>query len=205
MDSRPIYIHIAKTGGKSIKEYFGDLIQSYTRAKDISYDKWSSTTKFTCVRHPLSRFVSAFYFIKRMVIHAPHKAHSRFPFWQWVTEFDDINEFVKVYFRGDDHPFIGGKFNKDANYVDLQEQIMFPQYDWHFDPEKWFDYIYKLESIQEIKHLRDKFVGKNDPNIEVPHANKTKHKKWKDVLTDESSNILHDHYNNDFERWEYSL
>jgi len=207
---KPIFIHISKTAGKSIKSYFGDRIQ-YRGARSIDYTEkeWNlSRYKFTCVRHPLERWVSCYFFMHRVLNSHPGKDKCQRKLWQCVKSHGPtttgINEFTKFYLTGK-HRFTGMTFNhKKPDRNNPDEELFFPQYDWSFHPERPFDHVCKMEGLmKDMRFLTDILVAKDIPKF--PHHNKTNHQRWEDVLTDKNIEILHTYYRSDFRQFGYKL
>lgn len=67
MSNKPIFIHIPKTGGKSIQSALADNIQTIGHHKTAaqiksSIDYWNDVYTFSIIRNPWDRMVSTYHF-----------------------------------------------------------------------------------------------------------------------------------------------
>lgn len=181
-----IYIHIPKTGGNGIlKSLFGQGGTGHKRLLDYyKYDKarFNRSYKFTVVRHPYDRFVSAFYYLKSggisdIDVNVFKKA---------LVEYDDVNEFIEelqvnsllyfnvfnyIHFKSQSFFLSGEIFAKSIDFIGRQEEMG--------------------AAFDEIKKHLDV-----DPSLELKRSNKTP--PYDKELTDKSKRFLYMTYMEDF-------
>ena len=181
--SKLLFIHIPKTGGSAIQKHskvktighFQSLEQNYVRNKDY---------KFTVVRNPYSRLVSAYYYLKNggsknsldLSYQKILENYKTFP--DFVENFDKhINEIVHL---RPQHEFVT---KKGSNKILV-------------------DKVLHTESLdEEYKQLCKKFELNCDA---IPLTNTSKHKDYKSYYTPELYEKVFKVYQKDFEVFDYS-
>ncbi len=180
-----IYKHIPKTAGLSIKEVLPeDALFLGHDFYNMNYKHLFYHTRylkekfvFSCVRNPYDRALSAFLYLDS----GGNNILDRF----------DKRRYIERY-RGDFEKFVNNAF------PDVLRQIHFmPQYTWiYYQDLKICDYVAKFENL----HQTLSFVLKTQ---ELPHNNKTKHRKWQKYYTPKTAAIIYQHYQMDFELFRY--
>ena len=172
-DHKTIFIHIPKSAGTSIEEYFGNKsvrIQPNKHA-DIYEVKWkfrnsyNNYRKFAIIRNPYDKMVS-WYFYLRGILGEHHE----------VLEF---NEWVK-------NPLKFWHADDPASYLK-------PQHEWIDDTVE----IIKFENLN--KELNNFF----DKKIKLPIINKSKHNHYSKYYNRTSLDIIYDRYEKDFKKYNY--
>ena len=186
-----IFVHIPKTGGKTVRTVF-DLLVLNTVDFKISNGRvcfghaplnvikslslssfYKSAFKFTFVRNPLSKTVSAFLFVGKALGYREFNERTFLHFVKTQLHYVDLVTLPQTYF-----------LNNDS--VGLAE----------------FDFIGKFENFREdILHLSKIFGIKID---KIPVINNSKYeRKWEDFYCDESYQIVQKMYKTDFEVLKY--
>jgi hypothetical protein len=185
-----IFIHVPKCAGQSIRQtLFEDLqpghINAYTYQLIYPRHQYQKYYKFSFVRNPWDRLVSAFFF---MISGGAHKK-DRLWMEKNLSEFPDFSSFIREGL--------------------IQDHIM----DWpHFRPQVEFlkgqngkielDFIGRFENIEsDFKIVRD-HLG---INRELAHINKTQTKRepYRTYYTDELRDIVAQVYSEDIQTFEY--
>jgi len=95
---RGIYIHIPKCAGTSIEKTLGGPSfggHSFATSIRQHYPReWKSYYKFTIVREPLSRFASAYYYLRNRGVHKALQNDK-------IHKSKDINDYVQNWYRTD--------------------------------------------------------------------------------------------------------
>ncbi len=180
-DKQYIFIHIPKAAGKSValKVYGNDKPGHYSVKDYIFYDKdkFKSSFVFTIVREPISRFCSAYNFLKTGGTCVGDRKFKD----EVLDKYYDINDFVKSW----------------VSKRNIQKKE-------HFIPQSYFlmnkegkfavDFIGKFESIQnDFNKICE--VCNLEQGLE--HTNKTTHNSSNE-LNEESLIKLHALYSEDF-------
>tara|TARA_R100001244_G_C5103168_1_gene119332 strand:- start:39 stop:578 length:540 start_codon:yes stop_codon:yes gene_type:complete len=170
---KTIFIHIPKTAGTSIEEYFGNesvRIQPNKHADIYEIKKkfknsYNNYKKFTIIRNPYDKMVSWYFYLKRNL--------------------------------GENYKIIDfNKWTKDPSklwHADDPISYLKPQHEWVDDTVKTI----KFENIN--KELNDFF----QKDIKLPIINKSNHDHYSIYYNKESLNIIYDRYKKDFEKYNY--
>lgn len=190
-DTRSIFVHVPKCAGDSIKKsLFGDDFTDVHRTFDeylniFDPKSLKSYFKFTFVRNPWDRLVSAFFYIKS----GGCGENDRIWFSRELAHFKNFDEFVR------------GWLNKD-NIWKL----------WYFQPQYYFilerrgkiemDFFGLYENLGEDFGYISKRLGVNCP---VQHMNKRKHEDYRDYYNEETMKIVADVYDADIKLLGYNF
>lgn len=187
-----IFIHIPKSGGNSISQsIFGricgghDTIRKYSIA--FNEDEFNDFFKFTFVRNPWGRLLSAYMFLKS----GGFNDNDALWFKKNLSKYDSFDDFVKEW----------------VNKKNIYKYIHFkPQYGFlcisSLTPD--VDFIGKLENIdRDFKFIANKIGRKG---LSLPHLNKTKsdrNKASQYYYSPESVEIVRKVYSEDIEIFGY--
>tara|TARA_Y100000780_G_scaffold153585_1_gene138335 strand:- start:2051 stop:2671 length:621 start_codon:yes stop_codon:yes gene_type:complete len=195
-----IFIHIPKTGGTSIEFNFDFKLSSYNSKKfkywgienkkcmqhylwndykELEPDKWKFYYKFSVVRDPYKKIISAY---KWNPIFGRNKKKTFKEFLEKTNEIIENNEY------------------SDNAYYD---QIM-PQYKFIFDENNnlMVDKVFKLETLNE---KFNSFLDERGADIDkLVHINKTK-KREEIILDKDDIKIINKLYKKDFELLGYKM
>lgn len=184
-DYQCVFIHIPKCAGQSIrKSLFANLLPGhitlYTYQMIFPKHKFEKYFKFSFVRNPMDRLVSAFMFMKSGGAHEQDKRWSE----EYLSDYPDFESFV-------------------MNGLKDDEILEYP----HFRPQTSFlkgqngkiqiDFIGHLETIQrDFNQVTSRLGIKR----ELVHINKTKSKRndYDTYYTDKMNDIVGDVYKTDF-------
>lgn len=186
-DKKFIFIHIPKAAGKSISlAFYGNDKPGHFSVKDYIYydeEKFNSAFKFTFVRNPIDRFISAYNFLSNggtSVGDMEFKINV-------VDHYKDINEFIE-------------KWLSERNILKKE----------HFIPQSYFltddlnrvsvDYIGYFENLDNDFIEISKKCGLN---LTLPHVNKGKGLKEDVFITSDNINKLKKLYENDYKILDY--
>lgn len=186
-----IYIHIPKTGGVSISHaLFGNLggghrtITSYYKV--FSPLELKQYFKFTVVRNPWDRLVSAYFFLKEGGFHDNDQV------WQKnnLEKFETFEDFVL----------------KWVNHKNIYSYI-------HFIPQ--FAYINNfgkilVDKIYKIEEIKDGIADINrrlELDMTLTKRNQThgRGENYREYYTERTKNIVEDVYKNDIQNFGYSF
>ena len=184
-----IFIHIPKCGGISIDEaLFGEKVghKNYIDFKIYDTVRCLEYTKFTVVRDPIDRFISAFYFLKSGGRNVTDFAWAQ----EYLSRCEEPEELIEA-------------MRADSSLLDSI-------FKWqHFRPQYTFllgelDQI-EMDYILRFNHLEDDFdelVRALGISARLPHANKTKSKAVKQMaLKHKSIEFLKKQYREDYLRF----
>lgn len=185
-----IYVHIPKAAGISINQalfgnYGGGHKTVRTYKKIFGPYLFNRYFKFTFVRNPYSRLLSAYLFLKNGGFNDNNR--------QWaaenIAEFTSFNEFVKNW----------------INEENIWSYIHFkPQYSFVCDIENVpeVDFVGKVESIDEdfekvcnILNIRN--------NLSVLNKGEKNHNNWREYYSDYALGKVAEIYKRDFELFDY--
>jgi len=189
-DKKAIFVHIPKCAGVSLNEtIFGGLAGGHT-----TFDEYlnifepnciTDYFKFTIVRNPWDRLVSAYFFLKNGGFNELDKA--------WFSEelgvYSGFEDFVRTW------------LNKKNIWKWYHFQ---PQYHYILEKRKMMslDFIGFLENIDEDFMYISKRIG---VNCSLPSSNKSKHATYTNYYTDETKNIVAEVYAEDIKLLGYNF
>lgn len=187
-----VFVHIPKTGGNGVlQSLFGVDGQGHKRLEDYylySSKRFNQYFKFAVVRHPFTRFVSAFYYLKGGGISKVDREVFRD---QLLDGIEDVNDFV-------------ARLQSDPLFrLDMMNYI-------HFKPQSYFleglirgkslDYLGRQEDMDTA--IRDIAAALNVDGVEIKVHNKTKVES--SPLSDASKEFVYQLYRDDFELLGYT-
>ena len=188
-----IFIHIGRTGGHSMhrgifEKVIPDVINSPEWDQPINGDKWKPYFKFTFVRNPWDKMISAY--------HLDHRS--------WHVQLNTIpkdvsfSHFIK---------HIAWDENGDPRNTHWVRHYKFIQ-NIHNENEKWIDFIGRFENIEEDWRKVCLAIGINE---ELPRTNvntsKPKKQKgaYKEFYDDETKEIVAEKFKKDIELFGYEF
>lgn len=142
------------------------------------FDKtdFNKVYKFGITRHPVTKFESAFNYLKKL------------DKWAKILKIKElnINDFIKTRLRNCSNPFlINNHFEKQYDSFFYQDHLLVND-------------LFQIENKKDLTRLYDKL--KVGPKLRETHGNKTIHKE---TLDNESIQILESIYKNDIEPLNY--
>ena len=185
-----IYQPIPKTGCTTIRSAIRNLKNfsvsvdrpleepidpSFERYCNIGADKWARSFKFTFVRNPFSRMISA---------------------WIYLGTQKTFNEFVKEFLAKI-------KVNNKETYISNSPQFHVSSYfssKFHIQD---MNYIGRTETLQEDLNIVCDKIG--IPPKKLPHKNTTEHKHYTEYYDDETRQIVAEKYAKDIEYFGYEF
>ena len=198
-----IFIHIPKTAGCSVTRglFFQEIsdeqkglghININWYKKHLSEESFENYFKFTFVRNPWDRVVSAYSYL----LQGGHGCEYN----KYITEkyLKNYNSFEKFVLSLKD-PVRARELKSESNHFR-------PQYVYICNNKYTImvDYIAKVENIQtDFEYIADKL---KIPNASLPFENKSNHKDYRDMYTSEEMiNIVSDLYYNDIKFLKYKF
>jgi len=176
-----IFIHIAKTAGQSmVRGVFMDKIEDAVNSPGldapINSEKWADYFKFTFVRNPWDRMVSAYNY------HIPG-----------VKKGESFADFVRNYAWDEE----GDPYNK--HWLDQYLHV-----EGVNDGKGWIDFVGRFENLEEDWNKACKVIGTEWklPHRNVNHAN-PRNKHYTDYYDDDSKKIVEEAYQRDLELYGY--
>ena len=179
-----MFIHIPKTGGMSIRRTFNETSGLAIEAHHTSFSSFQKKYntddffKFSFVRNPWDRAVSAFFYLKKGGRKAPYDLDA-----QRILKDISFHEFI---------------INLDSlKFLHTKPQMEFIQ-----DIDN-FDFIGRFESIQEDFNTVCNI--NNIPQTNLPHNNISKHKHYTEYYDKEVRGIIAEKYAEDIEMFGYKF
>ena len=195
-----IFIHIGKTGGHPqvrgvFEKKLNDAVNSPNLEKPINHNKWDSYFKYTFVRNPWDKVVSAYY--------SPNTWFDRRPNHPLLHELPEnygphnisFSYFVKEILWDE---------NGDPCQPHWVEQCKFIQ-DFRCGGEIWVDYIGKFENLNEDWIKVCKKIGIDE---KLPHTNKNPIKPkrdYKEYYDYKTIEIVRSKFKRDIELFNYTF
>ncbi|WNC69651.1 sulfotransferase family 2 domain-containing protein [Thalassotalea nanhaiensis] len=187
-----IFIHVPKAAGTSINlALYGKTLDHYSalEIKDKFPTLFSNCYKFSFVRNPWARALSAYKFAK---VEKTESMGIRSPEQYRITEFDSFESFVKTWLK-----------YKDPLEIDFVFQ---PQFRFLYDDagDLLVDFIGKVENLDSDMEVVQRKLGME---IEVSHSNKTESmSNYRDAyVDDEMIEIIRTKYKKDIELFNYEF
>ena len=183
-----LFLHLPKTGGTSINKFFNDKFDNNKRdfghpyLSEYKCNNFDDYFKFTIVRNPYDRLVSAFFYMKEY-----SKFQSDINFRKkWKLEHDTFESFVI-----EKLPVIVGNKNTRPR---------------HFKPQVDFgtaglDYIGSFVTMQDDMNFICDEIGIDRQDL--PHVNSSNHKRYDEYYNEELLNIVKTLYLEDFNNYEH--
>ncbi len=189
-DKKAIFIHIPKCAGVSINQaIFGNLAGGHTTLdhylKIFEPHCINSYFKFTIVRNPWDRLVSAYFFLKK----GGFREKDRDWFNDELSSFTDFDDFVKSW------------VNKQNIW---KEDHFRPQYHYMLDKRRKIplDFVGFLENLNDDFTYITKKIG---ITCCLHTSNKSKHKNYQDYYNDETKEIIREVYSEDIKMLGYNF
>jgi len=148
---------------------------AFERYCDIGADKWSKSFKFTFVRNPFSRMVSA---------------------WCYLGIKKTFNEFVKEFLTK-------VKVNNKETYISNSPEFHVSSYFCSKFHIQDMNYIGRTEKLQEDFNTVCDKIG--IPKQKLPHSNKTDHKHYTKYYDEETKQIVAEKFAKDIEYFGYKF
>jgi len=186
-----IFIHIPKNAGISIEEaLFEKKVGHKTIRQFQAHDakRFEKYWKFTIVRNPYDRLVSAFHFLKKGGLHEIDKA--------WAdSNIGHIDTFKEFVFLLKDKSF-------EYNITKWQHFRQQSFYLKNFKNEIDIDYIAKFENLsEEFDYIKNQLSLKDQI---LQHKNKSSRNHWSEYYDDkEMLEIVYRIYEEDFSNFGY--
>lgn len=183
---RFIFVHIIKTGGTSIEDFFGGRkIHKYAinYKKEIPSNKWKNYFKFTFVRNPWDKMVSQYFYIKKNC----REKYVPLSFKDFILAFDHCGESEYIQKKG-----VRITYNP-IQLPWIMDNLGYPLVDFigRFETlQKDFDKICEKLKIQ--KHI-------------LPHENKSDHKHYSKYYDQETKEIIARKFKRDIEYFNYDF
>lgn len=187
-----LFVHISKTGGSSMHSYLRQIggtkhdQLSTTLKQNLDFDtKYENYRKFSIVRNPWDRVLSAYSFYKSRKV------------TDFLLDKDiEFNDWIKIVYKPK---------HKNLTHHKLSVQLLQigNQYDWLTDHRNKInmDFILRFENInKDFDEFTQKF---NLPPKKFPHQNKSKHKHYTEVYDSESIDIVSKFCKKDIEYFKY--
>ena len=173
-----IFIHIPKTAGSSIEQILdpqaaadldalGGGLTAHHNLQGADYPDFPEYFKFTVVRNPWDRVVSAYFYDINMSARNESRFLERDVIARLGPTKTGFCEFITKHFRDLTH--------------DRHRLHYIPQYKW-INTDGDFDYVCRFENLQgDFNTVCDK-IG--IPRKVLPHTNKTKHAHYTEYYDD---------------------
>lgn len=188
-----IFIHIPKCAGVSLcKSLFGNLAGSHLSVAryQLIYNKeeFDAYFKFTFVRNPWDRLVSAYFFLKRGGFEEKDKIWAK----KNLSKYTDFDSFV--------HAWVNKKNIQKWNHFK-------PQYRWICEPGSNIpkvDFIGYFENIEKDYSFVKSKIGSNS---KLKHYNRSARNKkdYREYYTEATKEIVADVYKEDIRLFGYEF
>lgn len=181
-----IFVHIPKNAGISIEEALFHKKVGHKSIKQFqAHDakRFEEYWKFTIVRNPYDRLVSAFHFLKKGGRNSDDA--------NWAEKnLKGVNDFKKFIETLEDKSFM-------ENIITWQHFIPQFKYLIDFSGKLHVDYIGKMEILEsDFEEICDKL---KISNVSLEHKNKSDRKHWTEYYDESMKKIVHGIYFKDFE------
>jgi hypothetical protein len=190
-DKKAIFVHVPKCAGISVnKALFGNLAGGHTTLEQYLniYEPKNilSYFKFTIVRNPWDRVVSAYHFLKQGGL---NKWDQEF-FQKELAAFDSFEDFVKGWLI---HP---ENINKHHHFQVQCHYILDKRNKVHLD------FIGYLENIDEDFEY---ICNKMKIQATLPNSNNSNRNNYQDYYSDETKSVVAEAYKQDIELLGYDF
>ena len=188
---KAIFTHIPKCAGNSIQmALFSEKVSHNYLWLYKVYDRkrFRNYFKFTFVRNPYDRMVSAFFFMKNGGMHCEDQLWADKYLWNFQT----FNDFIT---KMDQSPEF---FKLIMSQQHFQQQYLFVT---DYRKRLLVDYIGRFESLnKDFKHITEYL---NIKAKKLNHTNKGKHLDWHEYCTKSIKDKIYEYYRQDFELFGY--
>ena len=206
--SKYIFQHIHKCGGTSISKTFRDhpnftfsipregTFEHGTATNQIDKGAWESAKKFTIVRNPYDRAVSAYKMFCKPTSLVPNK---------WRKIFPDFLEFARFLNNADLTNHCAPPDVPTKEYIKSIDNVIhhcstFSNPKYRIDE---MDEILRIESLEE--DFEKAFKDTSLIDYDLQHANKTFAKPYREFYCEESRILIAQAYKEDIERFCYEF
>ena len=181
-----IFVHVPKTAGFSVTSGLGIPVVGHHPLSSIlkNNSECEGYLKFSFVRNPWDRAVSAFHYMQKGGAGKQNKEDYR-DFKKYFIPSKSFEEFIK-----------SNLFNI---IVDTQQHFQAMTY--YLDGN--LDFIGRFENLQEDFNTMCNKIG--IPKQKLPHENKTNHKHYTQYYDDETRQIVGEKYAKDVEAFGYKF
>jgi len=178
-----VFIHINKTGGRSIEKSLNLPFEHKTaleKIDEMGKQRWERVYKFTSVRNPWDKVISHFNY--RVETNQTNLRTKPIKFKEWV----------KLTYG-----------NKAPLYYDIPKMFM-PQLDWITDHEGKIlvDFICRFENLNNDFSVLCEKLGRN---ATLPHINSSKHGNYREYYDDDTIEIIAKSFSRDIEKFVYKF
>ncbi|MCS3950923.1 sulfotransferase family protein [Salinibacter ruber] len=189
-DKECIFLHIPKAAGLSITySLFGQMTGGHTTAREyrrIFGRDFNRYYKFTVVRNPYSRVVSAYTFLK-------NGGHPAFPNDKWfkkniLNKYDGFDSFVLNWLKPSKNEWVMPHFRPQKDFLEIDGQIR----------------VDEIGYLEKIKSVYKKVSNKLNIKCKLEKRNKGKNESYSKFL--DNSRVLRrieEVYSKDFEAFDY--
>lgn len=189
-DKKAIFVHIPKCAGVSVNQtLFGNLAGGHTTLEEylnvFEPHCINSYFKFTIVRNPWDRIVSAYFFLKK----GGFGEEDRNWFNEELGSFSSFDDFVKRW------------LNKENIW---KWHHFRPQYHYMLDKREKvpLDFVGFLENLDDDFSYITKKIG---IRADLPRSNKSEHRNYQDYYNDETKEIVGEVYSKDIKMLGYNF
>jgi len=188
-DKQFIFVHVQKTAGKSIRLALGlkggaDHRTAKTLRNETDANIWNNSFKFSFVRNPWDRVVSAYFY--RI---------------QGGNGSDNDQKMAEIY------PENFELFCEQIKqFQSLENESMFIcQKEWITDNDKnkIIDFVGRVENIQNDFDIICNRL--NRPKVQLPHVNQSEHNSYRDIYNPKTRKLIGNAYQEDIEYFKYTF
>lgn len=190
-ENKCIFVHIPKAGGVSInKALFGNLggghVPIYKYYLSFSPKEFEGYYKFSFVRNPWDRLVSAYFFLKSGGFNDSDKHF----FVENLSKYKTFNDFV-IGWLNEENIYSWIHFVPQYEFIMLNSKVL-------------VDKIFKVEKMDNNMLI---LSSKLNRNLDIYHENKTirRNKNYKDYYNDKTIEIVRKIYNKDIKMFQYEF
>jgi hypothetical protein len=198
-EEKLLFIHIQKTGGRSIAKVLKQEIPDVTevfgthdfalRARSALRSEYSQLSKLAFVRNPWDRLVSWYVMIRQREMVWPRRR--LFRLWQYALDHStSFEEFVL-------------NCTETIHDVDGKKSFWYNQLDYLTDDNGQLivDFVGKYETLERDAKEVFRTLGLND--VEIPHVGKSQRSHYSEYYSDRTKNIVAERYSRDIEFFGY--
>lgn len=174
-----IFLHIPKCAGNSLKDALpiSNNLHSHSPLSTYSDNLKHDYYKFTFIRNPWDRFVSAYFYLITGGMKTPQDLRAQ----NQIAKYKSFNDFI---------------FN--CNFDDIWH---FKPISFFLDDK--IDYVGRVETIQSDFNLICKRIG--IPHIILKQNNSTTHNPYWEYYDDSAYKFIAEKYQNDIETYNYKF
>lgn len=181
------FIHIPKTGGTTIRKYLSHVTQEEEQYHAHIPDKYSSFWKFTVVRNPFDRFISAWrYCVERGWVDNVSPL-------EFLNLLRSLNKDGRFALSSRNHM----DFREDSGYMTLHHAAPMSHPDRLVEN---VDYLGRFEQLDDvIQDLKDWY----EIDVEGIHENQSQHEPFQSYYDSMLYHKVLDYYSDDFDEFNY--